>query len=94
MYKFYDFIEGICRSLAHSTNPNARERSTQFEGALNEFFVDERIGWQLIDCEIVTRGTLTFESSTHDTVEALEAAGRVTARDEIHEALSDLSRRT
>jgi hypothetical protein len=92
-FKFYDFVEEICRSLANSTAENAQERSAQFQDALNEFFVDEGIGWQMVDREIVTRGTETFESSVHGAVEALEAAARVSARNEIHEALSDLSRR-
>ena len=47
----------------------------------------------MIEGEIVTRGTETFESNVHGAVEALEVAGRFTARDEIHEALIDLSRR-
>jgi AbiJ N-terminal domain 4 len=92
-FKFYDFVEEICRSLANSTAENAQERSAQFQDALNEFFVDEGIGWQMVDGEIVTRGTETFESSVHGAVEALQAAARLSARDEIHEALSDLSRR-
>jgi hypothetical protein len=47
----------------------------------------------MVDGQIVTRGTETFESSVHGAVNALQAAGRLTARDEIHEALIDLSRR-
>jgi len=35
----------------------------------------------MIDGEIVMRGTETFESNVHGAVEALETAGRVTARD-------------
>jgi hypothetical protein len=92
-FKFYDFVEEMYRSLGNSTVDNAQERSTHFQDALNEFFVDEGIGWQMIDGEVVTRGTETFESNVHGAVDALEAAGRATARDEIHEALMDLSRR-
>jgi hypothetical protein len=47
----------------------------------------------MIQGEIATRGTETFESNVHGAVETLEQSGRVTARDEIHEALIDLSRR-
>ena len=92
-FKFYDFLEEMYRSLANHATHNAQERMTHFQEALNEFFIDEGIGWQMIDGEIVTRGTETFESNVQGAVAVLEAAGRVTARDEIHEALVDLSRR-
>lgn len=89
-FKFYDFIEQVYRAML---KPSMGESAEAFQQALNEFFLDEGIGWQLIDGEIVTRGTETFESNVHGAVEALESAGRATARDEIHEALIDLSRR-
>ena len=41
----------------------------------------------------MTRGTEAFEATVHVAVESLDAAGRQTARNEIHEALVDLSRR-
>ena len=47
----------------------------------------------MIDAEIVTRGTEAFETSVNQAGEALPGAGRLTAPGEIHEALSDLSRR-
>jgi len=93
------FVERVYQSLAKPSSADrqsrsqAAERAKRFQDALNEFFVDEGIGWQMIEGEIVTRGTETFESNVHGAVDALKAAGRVTARDEIHEALIDLSRR-
>jgi hypothetical protein len=92
-FKFYDFVEEIYRSLGKSTGEYDQERPRLFQDGLNEFFVDEGIGWQMIDGEIVTRGTETFESNVHGAVETLESAGRITARNEMHEALMDLSRR-
>jgi hypothetical protein len=68
-------------------------REMRFQHALNEFFVEEGIGWQVIDGEIVTRGTEAFEASIQSAVDALASAGRTAARQEIHEALTDLSRR-
>lgn len=97
-FKFYDFIEQLYEGL--KTRPAygvigeaAAAKPERFQDIVNEFFVDEGIGWQLIDGEIVTRGTETFESTIQGAVGALEAADRLTARDEIHEALIDLSRR-
>ena len=92
-FKFYDFVEELYRSIGNSGAENAQERSTQFQDALNEFFVDEGIGWQMIGGELVTRGTETFEYSVRGAVHALEVAGRASAQDEIVEAVMDLSRR-
>jgi hypothetical protein len=95
---FYDFVEKLHEALARRwPNDHGSSHSTQrgnhFEEVLNEFFVDEGIGWQMINGEIITRGTETFESNIHSAVEALEEANRPTARNEIHEAIIDLSRR-
>lgn len=96
-FKFYDFLEKVRHGIVGPRNGQvsfkAIERGKQFDDAVNQFFVDEGIGCQLIEGEIVTRGTETFESNVHGAIEALEQTGRVTARDEIHEALIDLSRR-
>ena len=97
-FKFYDFVERLQHSFttgwegaADLMNPETREM--RFQDALNEFFVEEGIGWQVIDGEIVTRGTEAFEASIQSAVHVLASAGRTAARQEIHEALTDLSRR-
>lgn len=92
------FVEKVRDGISKPSGTSERHmeaplRAKRFDEALNEFFVGEGIGWQIIEGEIVTRGTETFESNIHGAVEALESAGRLTARDEIHEALVDLSRR-
>jgi hypothetical protein len=92
-FKFYDLVEEMYRNIGNSVGENAQERCTQFQDALNEFFVEEGIGWQMISGELVTRGTETFESNVRGAVAALEVTGRATARDEILEAVMDLSRR-
>src|SRR6267142_4209945 len=94
-FKFYDFVEKVYKglSLRWSNYGDAENRAKHFQTVLNELFVDEGIGWQMLDGEIVIRGTEIFESTVHGAINALEATGRMTARDEIHEALIDLSRR-
>lgn len=92
-FKFYDFVEAVYQNITRGTGEDSQQRGTDFQNALNEFFVDEGIGWQMIDGEIVTRGPESFEVNVKGAVEALESAGRSTARDETHEALIDLSRR-
>ncbi len=97
-FKFYDFVEKISAGLLTQssygvTGEATDARSKRFQDTVNEFFVDEGIGWKMVDREIVVRGTEIFESNVHGAVESLERVGRFTARDEIHEALLDLSRR-
>lgn len=92
-YKFYDFLERLCALIVTPRVAGVLQKRVKFQDAVNEFMVDEGIGWQLIEGDVVTRGTETFESNIHGAVEALDNAGRTTARDEIHEALVDLSRR-
>ena len=92
-FKFYDFVEEVYRRLSGGTGENALARPAQFQGELNEFFIDEGIGWQMVGGQIVTRGTETFESVVHEAAETLQASGRTTASGEIHEAFRDLSRR-
>ena len=96
-FKVYDFMEAIYADLKRAPVSDYQDRdedkAQDFHNSLNAFFVDEGIGWQMIEGGIVTRGTEVFESNMHAAVQTLDAAGRTTARDEIHEALSDLSRR-
>ena len=74
-------------------NPSKSGLAAEFQQALNDFFTEEGIGWKMADGEIVSRGTEAFEAAVQKASEALENSGRRTARDEIHEALADLSRR-
>lgn len=95
-FKFYDFTERVYEVLEGENGYRTEETrriAQQFQGELNEFFVDEGIGWQLANGEIVVRGTESFEASIHSARNVLEDAGRMTASSEIHEALADLSRR-
>ena len=97
-FLFYDFVERCFKQLSmfrsrRLDDESALDRAVSFENDLNEFFVDEGIGWQMIGGELAIRGSETFESNVHGAIEVLEQANRLTARDEIHEALLDLSRR-
>jgi hypothetical protein len=95
-FKLYDIVERIRHRLekADKNSYPKTKVAAEFEQALTEFFIEQGIGWKMENGEIVTRGTEAFEAAVHHAVEALEKAGRTTtARDEIHEALADLSRR-
>jgi hypothetical protein len=92
-FRVYDIIEGLHSSFAADDVNGGQQHAAAFAEAINEFFVDEGIGWQLVDGLIITRGTEAFESVVKDATAALEETARPTAAKHLHEALEDLSRR-
>ena len=91
-FHVYDAIEAFYAGMA-SGGPLFLAQAGIYEQAINECFEEEGVGWQLASGEIITRGPEAFEEAVHGAVGALETARRLTARDEIHKALGDLSRR-
>ena len=92
-FKVYDIIEVLYATFVRNDENNGLEDATLFANEVNEFFVDEGIGWQLVDGQITARGTETFESVVKDSTAALVASDRPTAATHLREALQDLSRR-
>ncbi|TAN15228.1 MAG: hypothetical protein EPN37_10150 [Chitinophagaceae bacterium] len=85
-YKVYDIIEAIIRKL------NIQQQET-FTEELNDYFVENGIGWKIVDGHIETRGNKVFETAVETVATVLETAKLQTANNEIKEALKDLSRR-
>ncbi len=92
-FKFYDIIEEFYIGWAVSDKQTGGENARIFTAELNDFFVQEGIGWQLIDGQILTRGPEAFETMVKEAASALETSERPTAAKHLHEALQDLSRR-
>jgi hypothetical protein len=98
-YKVYDVIEAVFDRLHASgrqlTGPRneAVLASSFFQDEINSHFRERGIGWQLVEGRIEVRGPESFEQAVHDARDALQQADRTTAARELHEALSDLSRR-
>lgn len=86
-YKVYDVLEAFCRHYAQNN------REEEFAGQVNALLEELGIGWQMIDCQIVTRGDQEFERAVAQAVENIGAAGLKIAGTEIEEARRDLSRR-
>ena len=85
-FNVYDIIEALHGHLA-------KNDATSFADEINAYFVEEGIGWQLVDGQIVTRGTEAFESIVTDAAAALDDTARPTAAGHLHDALQSLSRR-
>jgi len=88
-YKVYDIAEALHASLAQGSN----DSSGTFAQRLNQFFAENGIGWQLQDGKIMYRGSEAFTGATREAVEVLRQTGRTVSANEIHEALTDISRR-
>lgn len=93
----YDLIERVYSQLtateAEIADQESESAAAQFENIINRSFRKKGIGWQLTDGKIETRGPELFETSVREAIDLAASNGRNTARDEIHEALKDLSRR-
>jgi hypothetical protein len=92
-FKVYDIIEVLYAGLARSDDYQGEDNASVFADEINEFFMDEGIGWQIVRGKIVTRGTEAFEAVVAKGTSALEPSERPTAAKHLHEALQALSRR-
>jgi len=94
-FRVYDIIEAIHARMykedeKYRFNTNV---AAKYAEAINEFFVEEGIGWQLARGEIVTRGNEGFEAIVTQATAELKTSERPTAATHLHEALQALSRR-
>jgi hypothetical protein len=92
-FKVYDIIEALHAGFAQSDENTGDNNAVFFANEINELFVDEGIGWQLVGGQIMMRGTEAFEAVVTAAIPALEAAELPTAAKHLQAALQDLSRR-
>ncbi len=96
-YQVYDVIEEIYKALRHSRFHDHRHGphhvAEMFAEELNRYFLREGIGWQLTEGVIEVRGAEGFEVVVREAQDAVASQNRTTAANELHEAISDLSRR-
>lgn len=88
-FKLYDIAEAFHAAFAFQYP----DRAADFQSRLNQYFLENGIGWQMVDEQIIYRGSEAFTDATSEAVEVLEETGRSAAANEIHEALQDISRR-
>lgn len=86
-FRVFDIIEAIDAQLVISG------RCDDFRQAINDSLAEHGIGWQLVNGRVEHRGTAAFEAGTAAVVEVCDKAELPTAKHEIEESLSDLSRR-
>lgn len=89
-YSVYDIIEGLAAEMREAPYSYDAEK---FESELNAYFLKNGIGWRLSEGVIEMRGPEEFEEVVTAAERALETQTLITARNELHEARRDLSRR-
>jgi hypothetical protein len=89
----YDIIERIWIRFRRADDHSVwdEEKAPAFRQAINDFFLTNGIGWQLVKGEIIMRGADGFEAAVKTAQATLEESGRPSASREIHEALEALS---
>ncbi len=60
---------------------------------MNDFFIENSIGWKIDNGQIEFRGSEAFETMIRDSRQVQHNAGHLTASSELHQAISDLSKR-
>jgi hypothetical protein len=87
-FHVYDYIEALYQALLQR-DP---DRVSALSEEINQFFISNGIGWQLLDGHIEIRGPESFETALAQARDVTEA-GLPVANREVQEALHDLSRR-
>lgn len=90
-YKIYDIAELLYVEVNKADFTDAKQHD--YERRLNQLFCEQGVGWQMKNGAIVVRGSEAFALATRDAVTTMLDAGSPTAAREIHEALTDISRR-
>lgn len=91
-FKVYDITEALYTELTSERYEDIKP-AHDFERRLNDFFVENGIGWELRDGKIVHRGSDVFARSTHEVPQLLDETGFERAASEMREAHRDISRR-
>lgn len=95
-YNVYDIAE---RLYAHLIDNGAQTEDCTsiadiFQNAINNYFLENGIGWRLVEGKLEMRGAEAFEKAMKSAQELLELNDQYsTASKELHEAIIDLSRR-
>ena len=90
-YRVYDICEALYDFLL--TTRQDEDAAERLQTQLNDVFVEHGIGWQMAEGAMLARESEAIDSAVQAAEERLQETGSTTARDELREALRDLSRR-
>lgn len=101
-FRVYDIIEafdktieqrGYCSGFVEEDDIGGQPIERDFSKAINNCFIEEGIGWQLVKGEIVTRGDEGFQEAVKAAASQLLENERPTAASHIDSAIRALSER-
>jgi hypothetical protein len=98
-FKVYDIIEALYAGMSKQDNitkktaPRYANTAATFASELNAFFIEEGIGWQLLNGQIVARGDEGFQEAVKTAESHLNENQRPTAASHIKFAVKALSER-
>lgn len=92
-FKVYDIIEALYATLLKRDERLFEKNAPGFEKELNDAFVEEGIGWQLVKGQIVARGDEGFQKAVKTAASQLQENQRPTAASHIQSAVRALSAR-
>lgn len=89
-YRVYDFVEALYQHLQKQGN---WDQASRWQELINDYFLEAGIGWRMVNGLLESRGPEAFVVAVDTARNTLQETRLPTARQEIHEALRDLSRR-
>ncbi|MBE9397629.1 hypothetical protein IOQ59_10190 [Pontibacterium sp. N1Y112] len=89
-YKVYDLYERLLEVMSFNTYDYDIDA---VEIEINEYLVENGIGWKVVEGLFEFRGPDSFEKIVKSSQKIEEESGHLTASKELHEAIRDLSRR-
>ncbi len=89
----YDIIEGLYNFLFEKTRHSFSSDTLRFTETINRAFVEQNIGWQLVNGKIVVRGDEAFEGTVRTAVDVLGQNNKATAANHLKSAIRALSER-
>jgi hypothetical protein len=98
-FKVYDIIEALHAAMSKQDNitrktaPRYANTAATFAAELNGFFIEEGVGWQLVNGQIIARGDEGFQEAVKTADSQLNKNQRPTAASHIKFAVKALSER-
>lgn len=89
-YRVYEFIESLYQELANSSDSG---QALRWADLINQYFLEAGVGWRLVDGELERREGEAFAAAVDRARDVLGGTGMHTARNELQEALRDISRK-
>lgn len=90
-FRVYDIAEALYAQIAR--DDYTATKAEAYAQQLNGVFHEQGVGWEMLEGRLVARGSEAFAIASQSAVTEMTAAGKPTAAKEIHEALTDISRR-